>query len=135
LKKPTILLADDHPHFPELTKNLLAPAFEVIGSVCNGRALIEVSLEMKPDVIITDISMPVLNGIEAVVRLKSLGSRSSVIFLTVHSDPDFVRACFATGASGFVIKPQAFTQLLTAISEVLAGRTFVSPPLSHLGRT
>ena len=81
---------------------------------------------MKPDVIITDISMPVLNGIEAVVRLRRLGSRSSVIFLTLHSDTDFVRVCFATGANGFVSKPQVFTQLLTAISEVLAGRSFVS---------
>lgn len=126
MKKVTILLADDHPYFPELTRNLLEPTFEVIGSVCNGESLIEASLRMKPDVIITDISMPVLNGIEAVVRLKRLGSTSSVIFLTLHSDPDFVRACFATGASGFVIKPQISTRLLTAISEVLAGRTFVS---------
>jgi len=126
LKKATILLADDHPYFPEITRNLLEPTFEVIGSVCNGQSLIEVSLKMKPDLIITDISMPVLNGIEAVVRLKRLGSRSSVIFLTLHSDPDFVRACFATGANGFVIKPQVSTQLLTAIREVLAGRTFVS---------
>jgi DNA-binding NarL/FixJ family response regulator len=126
LKKATILLADDHPHFPELIKKLLEPTFEVIGSVCNGQSLIEASLKMKPDVIITDISMPVLNGIEAVVRLKRLGSRSSVIFLTLHSDTDFVRVCFATGANGFVSKPQAFTQLLTAISEVLAGRSFVS---------
>jgi DNA-binding NarL/FixJ family response regulator len=126
LKKATILLADDHPHFPELIKKLLEPTFEVIGSVCNGQSLIEASLKMKPDVIITDISMPVLNGIEAVVRLKRLGSRSSVIFLTLHSDTDFVRVCFATGANGFVSKPQVFTQLLTAINEVLAGRSFVS---------
>jgi len=126
LKKATILLADDHPHFPELIKKLLEPTFEVIGSVCNGQSLIEASLKMKPDVIITDISMPVLNGIEAVVRLRRLGSRSSVIFLTLHSDTDFVRVCFATGANGFVSKPQVFTQLLTAISEVLAGRSFVS---------
>jgi DNA-binding NarL/FixJ family response regulator len=126
LKKATILLADDHPHFPELIKKLLEPTFEVIGSVCNGQSLIEASLKMKPDVIITDISMPVVNGIEAVVRLRRLGSRSSVIFLTLHSDTDFVRVCFATGANGFVSKPQVFTQLLTAISEVLAGRSFVS---------
>ena len=126
MKKATILLADDHPHFPELIKTLLEPTFEVIGSVCNGQSLIEASLKMKPDVIITDISMPVLNGIEAVVRLRRLGSRSSVIFLTLHSDTDFVRVCFATGANGFVSKPQVFTQLLTAISEVLAGRSFVS---------
>ena len=126
LKKATILLADDHPHFPELIKTLLEPTFEVIGSVCNGQSLIEASLKMKPDLIITDISMPVLNGIEAVVRLRRLGSRSSVIFLTLHSDTDFVRVCFATGANGFVSKPQVFTQLLTAISEVLAGRSFVS---------
>lgn len=90
---------------------------------------------MKPDVIITDISMPVLNGIDAVIRLKRLGCRSSVIFLTLHSDPDFVRACFATGASAFVIKRQISSHLLRAISEVLAGRTFVSPHPSSLSQT
>jgi len=135
LGKVTILLADDHPHFPELTRKLLEPAFKVVGSVSNGQSLVEESLNMKPDVIITDISMPRLSGIRAVDRLKQLGSTSKVIFLTAHSDPDFVRSCFATGASAYVIKPQVATELLIAIYEVLVGRTFVSPSLSCASQT
>ena len=124
-----ILLADDHPGFPTMIKALLGPAFEVVGTVSDGQSLVERAAKLDPDVIISDISMPVLNGIEAVQQLKRLGTTAKIIFLTVHSDPQFVQACLEMGALGYVEKPRVGTDLLAAISEVLAGRTFVSSPL------
>lgn len=127
MSKLRILLADDHPHFPELVEGLLAPAFEVVRIVRDGRALFDAALDLKPDVIVTDISMPVLNGIEAVEELRRSGCTSRIIFLNVHSDPDFVRACLATGAFGFIFKSRVTFDLLPAIREALAGHVFVSP--------
>ena len=133
MNKVGILLADDHPSFPKLVENLLTPSFEVVGIVSNGESLVAASMKLNPDIIITDISMPTLSGIEAADRLRKLGSRAKVIFLTVHSDSDFVRAGLATGAFGYVVKPRVATDLLTAIREVLGGRVFISPDpsISH----
>ena len=122
-----ILLADDHPHFPELVEGLLGANFEVVGKVGNGRALFDAALDLKPDVIVTDISMPVLNGIEVVEQLRRSGCTSKVIFVTVHSDPDFVRTCLAAGAFGYIVKPRVAIDLLPAIREALAGHLFISP--------
>ena len=88
-------------------------------------------MNLKPDVIVTDISMPILNGIEAANQLNDSGCTAKIIFLTVHSDPDFVRACLATGAFGYVVKSRITMDLLPAIQEALAGRIFVSPPLTY----
>lgn len=126
LNKATILLADDHPRFPDLGARLLEPHFEVIGKVANGQALFEEAMRLKPDVIVTDISMPILNGIEAVERLRESGCNSRIVFLTIHSDADFVRACLATGAFGYVVKSRIATELLTAIREALDGHVFIS---------
>jgi DNA-binding NarL/FixJ family response regulator len=126
MDKVRILLADDHPHFPELVESLLGVTFEVVGIVGDGRALVDAGLKLKPDVILTDISMPVVNGIEAVEELRKAGCASKIIFLTVHSDPDFVRACLATGALGYIFKDRVALDLLTAIREALAGHLFVS---------
>jgi len=126
MNRVRILLADDHPHFPELVESLLGVTFEVVGIVGDGRALVDAGLKLNPDVIVTDISMPVVNGIEAVEELRKAGCTSKVIFLTVHSDPDFVRACLATGALGYILKPRVALDLLAAIHEALAGHLFVS---------
>jgi DNA-binding NarL/FixJ family response regulator len=126
MNKIRILLADDHPHFPELVESLLGTAFEVVGIVGDGRGLVDAGLELKPDVILTDISMPVVDGIQAVEQLRKAGCVSKVIFLTVHSDPDFVRACLATGALGYILKTRVALDLLAAIREALAGHLFVS---------
>lgn len=131
LEKVSVLLADDHPHFPVVVENLLKPGFRVALRVFDGQSMLEACSKLNPDIVITDISMPVLNGIEAVDRLRKSGSTAKVIFLTVHSDPDFIQACFATGASGYVLKTRIARDLLSAIREVLAGRTFISPELSH----
>lgn len=127
MNKMRILLADDHPHFSELVESLLGPAFEVIGKVCDGQALFNAAISLKPDLILTDISMPILNGIDAVDELHRSGCNSKIIFVTVHSDPDFVRSCLAVGAAGYVIKPRVAIDLQPAIREVLAGHLFISP--------
>jgi DNA-binding NarL/FixJ family response regulator len=127
LKKVRVLLADDHPHFPELVESLLEPGFEVVGKVGDGRALFDAALDLKPDVIVMDISMPILNGIDAADELRKSGCTSKIIFLTVHSDPDFVRTCLATGAFGYIVKPRVALDLIPAIRDALAGHLFISP--------
>jgi DNA-binding NarL/FixJ family response regulator len=131
MDKKRILLADDHPHFSELVESLLGPMFQIVGKVSDGQALLDAALALKPDVILTDISMPVLNGIEAVDELHRSGCNSKIIFVTIHSDPDFVRSCLAVGAAGYIVKPRVALDLLHAIREVLAGNLFISPDLAE----
>jgi len=126
LSKTRILLADDHQQFSELEERLLTPEFEVVGKVANGQVLFEEAMRLKPDVIVADISMPILNGIEAADRLKDSGCKARIVFLTVHSDADFVRRCLAVGAFGYVVKPRMTTELVPAIREAIAGHIFVS---------
>lgn len=126
MNKVRILLADDHPRFPEFVENLLAPSYEIIGKVSDGKALLEAAERLKPDVIVTDISMPILNGIEAAEELQRCGSHARIIFLTVHSDPDFVRACLSLGAFGYITKRRVNVDLLPAIREAMAGHLFIS---------
>ena len=129
-RKVRVLLADDHPLLLKEVVSLLEPTFEVVGRVGDGKSLFESAMKLQADVIITDISMPILNGIEAANKLKVSGCRSKIVFLTVHSDPEFVRACLATGALGYVVKIQMETDLVPAIREALAGRIFISSPLN-----
>jgi DNA-binding NarL/FixJ family response regulator len=129
LSKAKVLLADDHPRFPDLAEHYLGPEFEIVGKVVNGRALFDEAMRLKPDVIVTDISMPVLNGIEAADQLKESDCRSRIVFLTVHTDSDFVRRCLSAGAFGYVVKSRIATELLPAVREALAGNIFVSQNL------
>jgi len=126
-----VLLADDHPSVLRMVENILEPMFEVVGKVADGKSLLEAAGKLDPDLIVTDISMPILNGIEAVKNLKESGSRAKVVFLTVHADFDFVKACFEAGASGYVVKPQMDTDLLFAIRAALEGYSFTSPNLTY----
>ena len=130
-----ILLADDHPHFPEIEERLLETEFEIIGKVGNGQALFEEAMRLKPDVIVTDISMPILNGIEAATRLRESGCDSRIVFLTVHSDAEFVRRCLSAGAFGYVAKSRILSELVPAIHEAVAGNIFVSRELPHENET
>jgi DNA-binding NarL/FixJ family response regulator len=114
----------------KVVENLVEGTCEVVGSLPDGRSLFDAAMILKPDIIITDISMPILNGIEAVNELHGAGSTSKIIFLTVHSDPDFLTSCLATGALGYVMKSRAVTDLIPAIKEVIAGRIFISPPFT-----
>lgn len=122
-----ILLADDHRKLLELLRGLLEPIFDVVGCVEDGESLVEAAGKLQPDVIITDISMPTLNGIEAAGRLRESGSSARIVFLTAHADPDFVEAALRTGALGYVTKHRINLDLLVAIRQALAGRIFVSP--------
>ncbi len=127
MNRPRVLLADDHLTMREMVTLLLEPEFDIIGAVTDGQALIEMAAELNPDVVILDITMPGLNGIEAARRLKTDGSRAKIVFLTVHDDPDFVRESLATGALGYVVKTRLASDLLVAVRRALEGRLFVSP--------
>lgn len=127
ISKVRILVADDHPEVRGLVEDMLETTFDVVGMVDNGKALVETALRLEPDVIITDISMPILSGIEAAKQLKRTGSRAKLVFLTVHSDPDIVRACLNAGALGYVLKLCMDCDLLPAVREALAGHLFLSP--------
>jgi DNA-binding NarL/FixJ family response regulator len=126
MEKVRVLLADDHPYFLEIVESLLLPGFEIIGKVADGRALIEAALRLKPDLILTDISMPILNGIDAVEELKKMDCAAKAIFLTVHTDAEFVQSSLAAGAFGYIVKSRVAVDLLPGIRQVLAGHVFVS---------
>jgi DNA-binding NarL/FixJ family response regulator len=120
-------LADDHDTFLAVTTRLLEPEFEVVKTVGNGLAVLEDVAALGPEIVVLDISMPLLSGLEAARRLHAAGSPARIIFLTVHDDPDYVRAALATGALGYVVKCRLASDLRRAMIEALAGRSFVSP--------
>lgn len=124
-----VLLADDHHAMQERVKAILEPEFAVIGSVDNGQALIRAAEELNPDILVVDISMPILNGIEAVREIMKSGSTARVVFLTVHEDPDVVPLCMEAGALGFVVKSRLASDLIPAIQFALRNHQFVSPTL------
>jgi DNA-binding NarL/FixJ family response regulator len=122
-------LADDHEEFLAVEARLLEPEFEVLTTARNGRAALEEAVRLGPDALILDISMPGLSGIETARRLRAAGSRAKIVFLTVHGDPDYVRAGLAAGATGYVVKSRLAADLVPALREALAGRSFLSPSI------
>ncbi len=124
-----VLLADDHAEIMTQTRNVLDGEFEIVGSVANGVDLIKAAAQLDPDVIVLDITMPGLNGIEAARRLKYSGCRAKLVFLTVHEDPDYVRAALQSGGAAYVTKARLASDLVTAIHEALEGHRFVSPTI------
>ena len=126
MAKIKILVADDHPIVAEGLRSLLELTFEVVAIVENGRELIATAKKLKPDVIVVDISMPLLNGIDAVNQIRSEGLKAKIIFLTMHTETNYARRALAEGASGYVLKHSASNELLFAIQQALAGRTFVT---------
>ena len=130
MSENSVLLADDHQMFLEGLKGLLESDFEIVGTVTDGRALVKEAERLDPDVIVSDISMPLLNGIEAVRQLKKTNHRTKVIFLTMHPEVSFASMAFEVGASGYVIKSSASLELTTAISKVMEGKTYVTPEIA-----
>lgn len=130
-RRPRILLADDHSPVVERVTSLLQSRFDVVGSVDNGLDLVSEAARLQPDVIVLDISMPGLTGIEAAQELRKARSTARLIFLTVHERVEFVRACLAEGALGYVVKSRLTVDLVPAIDDALAGRRFISPPVSR----
>lgn len=121
-----ILLADDHKMFAQGLEGLLRDEFDFLGRVEDGSALVEAAPRLDPDVIIVDISMPVLNGFDAVRQLKKIGSTAKIIFLTMHGDNSLVDEAFRCGASGYVLKQAAGEELISAIGQVAEGKTFIT---------
>jgi DNA-binding NarL/FixJ family response regulator len=123
-----ILLVDDHPLVLERVTVLLRSAFDVVGVAHNGIEMVQEAMRLGPDVIVADISMPGLDGLAAVRRLREMGSAATIVFLTIHEGPELVEACLAEGALGFVLKSHMKTDLIPAINVALSGRRFVSSP-------
>jgi len=127
MKRTTILIADDHKMFAEGLASLLEEEFELVGIVENGKALIEAATRLEPEVIVVDISMPLLNGFDAVRRLKQSGATAKVIFLTMHADSRLLAEAIRCGGAGYVLKQSAGEDLVHAIREVIAGHNYVTP--------
>jgi DNA-binding NarL/FixJ family response regulator len=130
MTKPRVLLADDHRIVAEGLKGLLETEFEVVAIVEDGRALVKVARELHPDVIVTDVSMPHLNGIDALAQLKQENPNVRVVFLTMHRDAAYARRALEAGALGFVLKHSAPAELLLAVRAAMQCRTFITPDLA-----
>ena len=130
MKRARVLLADDHRIVAEGLRGLLEPDFELVGIVEDGRAMLEAVDKLKPDVVVADVSMPLLNGIEAVRQLKKKNKHIRVVMLTMHLDVTYAASAFEAGASGYVLKHSAPSELITAINSALMGRTYITPLLA-----
>src|SRR6185295_18371412 len=130
-RRPTLLLADDHPMMLTGLRVLLAPVFEVIGTATDGHALLEAVERRRPDLVIADVSMPGLNGIEATRRLQTSAPGVRVLILSIHTDPAYVQAAFAAGACGYLTKSSPPEEIERAVREVLAGRFYVSSEVAQ----
>jgi len=129
--KPRILLADDHRIVAEGLRSLLEPEFELVEIVEDGRKLVDAAEKLKPDVIIADISMPLLNGIDAVRQIRKTNMNVKVIFLTMHPDVTYAISALEAGAQGYVLKHSAPSELATAIRKTLRGKTYITPLLDN----
>jgi DNA-binding NarL/FixJ family response regulator len=130
MKRPRVLLADDHRLVAEGLKSLLSTDFDLVGVVEDGRAMIEAARKLRPDVIVADITMPHLNGIDALVRLKRDDIQVPVVFLTMHAEVAYARRALEGGAAGYVLKHSAPAELITAVRAALSGKTYVSPAVA-----
>jgi DNA-binding NarL/FixJ family response regulator len=126
-----ILIADDHNLVAELCRRLLDTEFDVVGVVSDGRALVRTAGELKPDVIVLDIAMPVLNGLDAGRQVKQVRPSVKLIYLTMNSDADVAAEAFARGASGYLLKTCAAAEIVLAVHQVLRGKTYLSKTLSR----
>jgi DNA-binding NarL/FixJ family response regulator len=130
MSRPSVLIADDHPILAEGLRGLLEPEYEVLGVVGDGQELVAAAEKSQPDLIVTDITMPSLNGIDAAICLHELGVKAKVVFLTMHRDVAYARRAIEAGAAGFVLKHSAASELVTALREALQGRTYVTPMMA-----
>jgi len=129
-EKIRVVVADDNQDIREKVLQLLRPKFDVIGTAGDGRSACEAVLLLSPEVVVLDISMPGGNGIETALELRKKGSKTKTVFLTVHADPDFVRAAMKAGASAYVVKSHMATDLMSAMTSAIDGKFFISPSVS-----
>ena len=130
--RPRLLLAEDHIGMRERAVQMLEHSFDIVGVVGDGGAFLEAASRMKPDVCVIDISLHGLSGIEAAIQLRERGSTSILVFLTMHEDPDYLRAALAAGAAAYVVKSRMASDLKFAVKEAMAGRLFVSPSVPYV---
>jgi DNA-binding NarL/FixJ family response regulator len=131
MKLPRALLADDHTMLVEAFRKLLEPHCEIVGSVSDGRALLELAEKLKPDIIVLDISMPFLNGLEAARQLKMKMPLVKLVFLTMNEDPELAVEAMREGASGYLLKKSAVSELFNAIQAALKGKTYITPQIAR----
>jgi DNA-binding NarL/FixJ family response regulator len=129
--RPRLLIADDNPRVLEQVERMLSAEFDVVARAANGREAIVSAATCAADLLVLDISMPILTGLRAAERLRESGSTVPIVFLTVHDDEEFVSAASAAGGLGYVLKSRMASDLVPAIRAALAGRRFVSSPLAH----
>ena len=127
MRRPRVLLADDHALFLAAIEKLLGDECLVVGHAHDGRALLAAAEEFEPDIIVLDITMPTLNGLDAARRVHQIHPSIKLIILTMHEDPDLAAEAFRAGASGYLLKRSAAAELSTAIAEVMEGRSYVTP--------
>ena len=130
-RRPRVLLADDHPMMLAGLRKLLEPEHEVVGTATDGQALLAAAEHLRPDLVVTDVEMPGLDGIEATRRLRRTAPSARVLILSIHAEPSFVRAAFAAGAWGYLTKTSAPEEIERAVREVLADRFYVSPSVAR----
>jgi len=131
MRMPRIILADDHTVFVEALCELLAPHVEVVGTAGDGLALLEIALSLKPDVVVVDVAMPLLNGLDAGRELKKKLPNVKLIFLTTYEDPELAVEAMELGACGYLLKTSAGSELFNAIREALRGKTYVTPKIAR----
>lgn len=131
-QRARLIVADDHLVIVEGISNLLLPSYEIVGTARDGRELIEAAQRLKPDVILLDISMPRMNGIEAARRVRRLLPATKIVILSMHSEPAYVREALRAGASGYVVKTAGSTEVIKAVEEVLQGRYYITPELAAI---
>ena len=132
MKGIRLLIADDHVMFAQGLERLLRDEFELLGTAGNGEELVEAALRLDPDVILVDISMPVLNGFDAVRRIRERDTKAKIIFLTMHADTTLLSEAFRCGASGYILKHAAGEELINAIREVAQGNNYITPLITNL---
>jgi len=130
-KLPRILIADDHNLVAELCKKLLETEFDVVGVVADGRALVRAAGELKPDVVVLDVAMPILNGLDAGRQVKEMLPSIKLVYLTMNPDPEVAAEAFARGASGYLLKTCASSEMVLAVRDALRGKTYLSRALSR----
>jgi DNA-binding NarL/FixJ family response regulator len=130
MKPVRILLADDHTLTLEGIRAVVATHHEIVGVVADGRAVVEAALRLQPDLVVLDITMPLLNGIDAAVQIRKSQPEVKMLFVTMHVNPAYLEAALNAGGSGYVLKSAAGEELLDAIDNVMKGRLYVSPSLS-----
>src|SRR4051794_2696082 len=131
MPKPTVMLADDHTMIADAFRNLLEPEYDVVAIVTDGRALLERAIEVKPDVVVVDVGMPLLNGLAAAQQLKLVLRKVKIIYVTMNENPDLAAEALRTGGAAYLLKSSAASELLKSMREVLRGGTYVTPIIAR----